>query len=93
MIKRELSETAQGSNQNISSHHIITPKLNMDHCNQTDEAVRGRSLHYFGVDYTPSVKDSQRNTTSNESTTTPNEGFGSRINLKSKIFDVFGMIK
>lgn len=56
---------------------------------KTDVALRSRSLHYFGMDEPGSTKE----TTGNDATArgaTIDEGQGSRINLKSKIFNVLG---
>lgn len=63
---------------------------------QTEEALRGRSLHYIGVDEAPIAKEAQRNEAEaigREPPSIPTEVSGPMNNLKTKIFDVFGIIK
>lgn len=78
MIVKEM-----GSNQNIPSHHII-----FTYVPQTDDALRGRSLHFLSSDYAATKEPKGNDVNTRDAIS--DDGNGSRINLKSKIFNVFG---
>lgn len=69
-------------------HHIHLKHHN--NTTQTDEALRGRSLHYLGSDYLTTTKELQQRNPVSPRDSTVDEASGSIINLKSKIFNVFG---